>query len=61
MWAVDNVDKLDKKAIRKNAQETWSLEAIAPQYDHYFNHLLTLSGKGWYDDEKKPPYFLNKQ
>lgn len=56
MWAFENVDKLDKQYIRRRAQETYSLEAIGPQYDHYFRHLDTLNETGWYDTTKVPPY-----
>ena len=56
MWAFENVDKLDKKYIRRRAQKTYSLKAIGPQYDCYFNHLETLNGVGWYDDTLCRPY-----
>lgn len=59
MWAVENADKLDKKAIRKRAQATWSLDAIGPQYDYYFKHLQTLAEDGWYDETKTPPFERN--
>lgn len=55
MWAVENVDKLNKKKIRKHAQETWSLEAVGPQYDDYFRLLETLGKGGWYNSVKSPP------
>jgi glycosyltransferase involved in cell wall biosynthesis len=55
MWAVENVDKLDKAKIRENAQSKWSLEAVGPQYDYYFKHLETLGEDGWYDETKTPP------
>lgn len=58
MWAVENADTLDKAAIRQHAQATWSLEAVAPRYDHYFQHLKTLEGDGWYADSLAAPVEL---
>jgi glycosyltransferase involved in cell wall biosynthesis len=58
MWAVENADTLDKAAIRQHAQATWSLEAVAPRYDHYFRHLKTLEGDGWYADSLAAPVEL---
>ena len=58
MWAVENADTLDKAAIRQHAQATWSLEAVAPRYDHYFRHLKTLEGDGWYADSLTAPVEL---
>lgn len=55
MWAVDNVDKLDGKAIRDHAQATYSLEALGPEYDRYFDRLTRLAGDGWYDTDRVPP------
>ena len=55
IWAVENADTLDRDLIRRRARATWSLEAIAPLYDHYFNHLKTLDGDGWYDAKPSSP------
>jgi len=55
IWAAQNAGNLDREAIREHARETWSLEAIAPMYEHYFNHLETLNGSGWYDDMPSAP------
>lgn len=55
MWAAENVHRLDRYAIRRAAQERWSLEAIGPQYDRYFKRLMTLKGDGWYDDNRVSP------
>lgn len=48
---IDGAEKahtLDPLAIRKRAVETYSLEAVAPQYDGYFRRLSTLWSEGWY-------------
>lgn len=58
MWAVENADTLDKAAIRRHAQATWSLEAVGSRYDHYFRHLKTLEGEGWYADSLTAPVEL---
>lgn len=39
--AVVQVGDLDRAAIRRKAQATWSLEAVAPQFEDYFNRLET--------------------
>jgi len=46
--AVDNVTKLDYKEIREYAVNHWSIEAIKPQYEHYFDRLFNLYGRGFY-------------
>lgn len=46
--AAVNVTELDRKQIREHAQARFSLDAVAPQYEAYFNRLLTLWGDGWY-------------
>ena len=47
--AAEDVKLLDRNAIRKQAIEKYSLEAIAPKYQDYFNKLLTLWDDGWYE------------
>lgn len=46
--AVERSGDVDRPALREHAQTTWSLEAIAPQYERYFERLGTLRGDGWY-------------
>jgi hypothetical protein len=55
VWAAQNADRLDRRQIRERAIKTWSLEAIAPAYENYFDHLLTLRDKGWYDARPQEP------
>jgi hypothetical protein len=44
---------LNLKEIRKQAIEKYSLEAIAPKYQDYFERLLTLWDDGWYQLSKE--------
>lgn len=46
--AVEKVDGLDRRKIRKYAQERFSTKAVGKQYEKYFTRLLTLWGDGWY-------------
>lgn len=55
VWAAQQAHELDRNWIRTNAINTWSLEAIAPQYENYFDHLRTLSNDGWYDKNPSQP------
>ena len=55
MWAVENVGNLNRKKIRKYAQERWSLKALAPEYDLYFRRLAKVRGDGWYDTTLDSP------
>lgn len=55
MWAAENAGSLNRIDIRDYAQSRWSLDAIGPQYDKYFQRLMTLKGDGWYDDNRASP------
>ena len=46
--AAEDVKDLDRDFIRKQAIEKYSLKAIAPKYQDYFERLLTLWDDGWY-------------
>jgi glycosyltransferase involved in cell wall biosynthesis len=46
--ATQKVDKLDYKAIRKDAISKYSTQVVAKQYENYFKRLSTLWGKGFY-------------
>ena len=46
--AAEDVKDLDRDFIRKQAIEKYSLKAIAPKYQDYFEKLLTLWENGWY-------------
>jgi hypothetical protein len=47
--AAQEAPKLDRKAIREYAVARFGLEANALLYEKYFNRLLTLWGKGFYE------------
>ena len=46
--AVKEVRSLDRKKIRKAALRRYSLEAVGPQFQRWFDQLDGLWGKGWY-------------
>ena len=46
--ALQDVDQLDRLAIRNHAIATYSLGAIGARYEQYFDRLATLWGAGWY-------------
>lgn len=48
--AVQLLPILDPKAIRDNADANYSLAAIGPRFDKWFDQLATVSGDGWYAD-----------
>ncbi len=47
--AVNEVRHLDRAAIRDYAVNRFSTEVIGPRYEAYFERLLTLRGKGFYE------------
>ena len=49
--AVDECAKLDSKQIANYAAQRYSLAAVAPQFDRWFQRLATLWGDGWYARE----------
>ena len=50
--AMEDVKGLDPHVIRDHALNNYSLEAIAPRYEAYFQRLGTLWGEGWYSLER---------
>jgi glycosyltransferase involved in cell wall biosynthesis len=42
-------DSVDMKVLRQMAVNRWSFGAIAPQFERYFERILSRHGKGWYD------------
>jgi len=51
--AANNVHKLDPLTIATHAQCNYSLEAVGLKYQTYFERLLDLWGKGWYQLRKE--------
>jgi glycosyltransferase involved in cell wall biosynthesis len=50
VWAVDATSYLDRSAIAERARATYSMEAIGPQYERYFERLALLKDQGWFAD-----------
>jgi glycosyltransferase involved in cell wall biosynthesis len=47
-WAANNIDNISPFDCRKHGLN-YTLEKIAPQYEHYFQSVLDVyTGKGWY-------------
>ena len=40
----------DRQNIRARAQDRYSLEAVAPLYERYFDRIYDLWGDGWYQE-----------
>ena len=47
--AAENVKHLDRQAIRSAAQQRFSMDVVAKQYEDYFLKLTTLWNKGFYE------------
>jgi glycosyltransferase involved in cell wall biosynthesis len=47
--AVERAMDLDPERVREQALEQFSLEAVAPRYEEWFERLSTLWGRGWYE------------
>lgn len=46
--AAENVKTLEVQTIASRARNTYSLEAVAPQWKRWFDQVQTLNGEGWY-------------
>lgn len=46
--AIEHAADLEPRRIRQHALRRYSLKAVAPQYEAYFERLSTLYGAGWY-------------
>ena len=55
MRAVEAVRGLDRNAIRRRAVERFSLAAVAPRYERYFDFVLNNHAKKEYYAEKRRP------
>lgn len=49
VWAARNVDKLKPADCRKWAVDNYSLERVGLMYQEFFQKLIDLYGKGWYE------------
>lgn len=61
-WAAKNIHKIKPKDCRDFAMKNFTLERVAKMYDEYWNQLLGLRGKGWYEknSERKELDWLNR-
>ncbi len=55
VWAAEHAGELDRKAIARRARKTWSLEAIAPQYESYFERVAEMETNGFYTKRTRRP------
>lgn len=46
--AAEQASKLDRKVVRELALARFSMDVVGEQYERYFERLLTLWDKGWY-------------
>jgi len=50
MWAAKNIGNIKPQACRDWAMNNFSLDAVAPKYEEYFNMVADVhGGKGWYE------------
>lgn len=47
--AVEDASTLLPEQIKRKALATYSLQAVKPQFEQWFDALGTLNGKGWYE------------
>lgn len=52
LYAVDAAPELDRAAIRERAVANYSLAAVAPRYERYFDRVAALDRDGFYDTER---------
>ena len=48
-WAAENIGNIRSIDCRNWAVDNFSLEAVAPMYNEYFEMLRGLRGDGWYE------------
>jgi glycosyltransferase involved in cell wall biosynthesis len=49
-WAVKNIDRIDRGACRRWADENFSIDAVAPMYEEFFRMVLSrYTTGGWYE------------
>jgi glycosyltransferase involved in cell wall biosynthesis len=52
--AMRNVDVIDRAKMVKFAQNNFSLAAVAPRFERYFQDVLNVYEKaGWYEDHNR--------
>lgn len=48
--AIQDIGSIDRSYVRARAVERFSLDAVKPQYNAYFERLMSLWDGGWYFD-----------
>lgn len=61
-WATRNIDNISPLDCRKWAIENFSIDRISSMYEEYFDMLLNLWKKGWYEtkEDRTSLDWLNK-
>lgn len=54
LWAVDQVDKLNRYDIKQFAESRYSTNVVAIKFENYFKQLLGLYDGGWYNKNYDP-------
>lgn len=50
IWAAKNIDKIKPADCRRWAETNFSLEAVAPKYEDFFQSVIDIhTNKGWYE------------
>ena len=48
-WAIRNIDQIQPAVCREFAERNFSMAAVAPRYEEYFDQVLAVyQGQGWY-------------
>lgn len=56
VWGIQNIDQIDRGYCREYAERNFSLDAVAPRYEEYFQHVLAVhQGQGWYTPADHAP------
>jgi glycosyltransferase involved in cell wall biosynthesis len=49
-WAIENIGRIQPSNCRLWAEQNFTLEAVAPRYEDYFQSVLDIkNGHGWYE------------
>jgi glycosyltransferase involved in cell wall biosynthesis len=62
VWALMNIDKINPQDCRDFAINNFSLDAVWPKYEEYFQMVLDVyTGKGWYQEHEINTIELTKK
>jgi hypothetical protein len=51
VWAIKNVDTLDRAFIKKRAEALYGFDKVASMYEEYFSMILKIKNdKGFYSE-----------